>query len=881
MIRVAAKFNPFQQKPDQVFARAPGISLAGIVADCNPPEWFDEVGHVSFRAPSGEIYEVPRENWQRVYPKAGTLIAVYCLPKGGGGGGGAARKDVLTTVATLAVLAAATAVPFVGIPLIGIAGGTFAASVAGGLIGIAGSLAIKALAPPPIAANQKAADTGAETQQIAGVTGNPLTRGAQLSCVVGTLVASPPYLARPYTTFENGETYAHAIVGFWGRHTVEDLKINGTDYALIPDLDVEIREGVAGDAKITVAPNTVIEDRTVGQLTEFKLDRTNTNRLENQSNPSANYPQWAYSTTNGAADRINIRVVFPGGLAKGTSRIGVPVRIAMRRLGDVSWINLPEIHFSDPDKTTKQIRQQIEILWNSRVPNEAVVEDTDKFAYVALGRCGVEPHSWVPDSYFQLGASVYKAANTSIDNDGVKIHLADSTFPRGEYEIRIMRGLAYIFGDFVQSTYLYSGVTGRFFDADETVSPIIVPVSQRDAVSSMVVETIQTWREDYPLASEQPLTLIAVKGRGLNLESISATFTSWAEQWDGGMWTTATETDNPAALFRRLLVDFNDVTGKLPASMRDDNNLGEWFTHCVTEGYAVNAVLDGGTLLEHIQMIAAAGWALPRFGSTWGVIVEKDRSAETPVQLMTPLTGRGLVWEKNFDSLPHAIAAEFIDASRNYKTRDDVFVYRPGFGPSNATDYETITYKGLTDETAARNRAELDMGQLIYRRTTYKMEQWIEHIMARRGDLVLLSHDTLDRRYGFARVQRVNTSGGNVTALALDSSVDITGGPLDLFSEADIFALADIFAETLASAVAIRKSDREVITLDIDETSETATVTFSTPLADDGTILPGCVVAIGQRGVTTRRCIVFDIQRIDLETATVTLVDEAPQLHAA
>jgi hypothetical protein len=889
MILVYVKFNPFQSAPARRFRVEAGRTLAEIVAMCRPPEFFDLAGHVGFYGPGGPVAEVLRTNWQRVRPKDHTAVAVYCLPMGGGGGGaGGARKDVLTTVAALAVLAAATAVSGgalgpAGLGLFGasFAAGGFGAVAAGAAISVVGSLAVSALAPPPVAANQKAGESDAEGRQVAGVNPNALTRGAQLSCVVGTMVASPPALAQPYTSFEDGETYAHAIVGFWGRHTVADVRINNTDMDLIPDLEVEIREGVAGDARITVAPHTVIEDRSVGQLSEFSLDRTDTNQLENQSVPSRSYPRWHYATTDGRAERINIRLVWPSGMAKGTNRIAVPIRIAMRRIGDTDWINLPELHFTDPDKTTKVIRQQIEINWNSRVPNEAVVSNADLHAYLALGRCGGAGHSWVPDPYFVQAVGVHLAGNTSVDKDGVKIHLADAGFPQGEYEVRIMRGLAYAYSDFTPSTYLYSGATGRFFDADETVSPVIVPVAQRDAVSAVVVEVVQTWRDDYPIAARFPLTLIGVRGRGLVLESISATFTSWAEQWDGGQWTAATETDNPAALGRRLLVDFNDVTAKLPAAMRDDNNLGEWFEQCVAAGHTVNAVIGSGTLLEHLQMIAAAGWALPRFGEKWGVIMERDRAAETPVQLMTPLTGRSVVWEKSFDALPHALAAEFIDASRGYKTRDDVFHYRPGFGPQTATEYQTIVYTGKTNEAEVRARLGLDMGQLLYRQTTYKIEQWLDHIMARRGDLVLLSYDTLDRRYGFARVAAVNASGGNITSLVLDSDVEIAGGPLDLYSVPDLYGVADLYADSYASAVAIRKSDRKVITLDITETAATSVVTFSSPLPDPGTIVPGCVVAIGQRGITTRRCIVFDIQRQDLETAVVTLVDEAPRLHAA
>jgi hypothetical protein len=304
-----------------------------------------------------------------------------------------------------------------------------------------------------------------------------------------------------------------------------------------------------------------------------------------------------------------------------------------------------------------------------------------------------------------------------------------------------------------------------------------------------------------------------------------------------------------------------------------------------------------------LQLVAAAGWAVPLYGQKWGVVMERDRSAETPVQLMTPLTGRGLQWQKAFDALPHAIAAEFVDAGRDYKPRDDVFVYRTGYSAQNATDYETVNYQGITSEAAARARATLDLGQLLYRRATYKLDIWIEHLMARRGDLVLLSHDTLGTRYAFSRVKAVTTSAGNIVSVTLDDAIEIPAGPGDLFSMGDLFALGggvpviafqeaafeplafakglrnNLFQDETAAAVSIRHSTGQAITYPVADPAGGAVLTFDTPVPNPGTILPGCVASIGARGLTTRRCIVFDVQRSDLETATVTLVDEAPQLH--
>ena len=932
LVQVAARFDPLRFEPDCVFAVQPGPTIAELVERCRPPEWFPVVGHVALRTAVG-LAEIMPENWHRVRPKAGTAVAVYALPMGGGGGGGGGGgKNVLATVAALAVLAAATAISGgllgpAGLGLFGAAfsAGGFGATLAGAAVGVVGSLAISALAPPPVSPNLNSngavagASADIEAQRVAGINGNALSRGAQVPCVVGTMVASPPLLARPYTSFANGDTFAHAIVGMWGRYDIGGVQINGTDVSLVPDLEIEIMQGLPGDPKITVAPNTVIEDRTVGQLSEFKLDRTDTNRVKDVSNVPGNYPIWHYATTDGAADAIKIRVQFPSGLVRNDivtgnqTAIGVPLRVAMRRIGDAAWINLPEIHFRDPDATVKAITQEIVIDWESRTPNQRQTLNQNFHTYRAFAATGTAGYDWSANAFFQSSPTVFTPENTSIDADGVTFHLADSAFPRGAYEIRMMRGLSYDGASTGPADH-----PGNLFEASGTT----VLFAQRDRVSTMYCETVQTFRREYPLNQSQPLALIAIKGRGLSLESISAAFTSYAPVWTGSSWApTDSPTANPAAIFRRMLIDYHAVTGKLPASMRDDALLGEWFAHCQARGYTVNAVLAGGTLQDNLQIVAAAGWAVPRYGHSWGVIIERDRSAETPIQMITPLTGRGLQWEKTFESLPHAIAAEFIDASRGYKTRDDVFVYRSGFNAQTATDYQTVNYTGLTSEAAARARAKLDLGQLLYRRTTYKLDIFIDHLMCRRGDLVMLAHDTLGTRYGFARIMSVTKSGATITSVTLDSDFQLSDGPGDLFSYDDLFGRGqlteqfqddmfqddafgglgvasgfqddafdqDVFGEgwsprnlfegSTLTGVAIRHSTGQSITYPVQDPLGGNVITFDPAIADPGTILPGCVLVLGARGMVTRRCIVFDVARNDLETATITLVDEAPRIH--
>jgi hypothetical protein len=180
---------------------------------------------------------------------------------------------------------------------------------------------------------------------------------------------------------------------------------------------------------------------------------------------------------------------------------------------------------------------------------------------------------------------------------------------------------------------------------------------------------------------------------------------------------------------------------------------------------------------------------------------------------------------------------------------------------------------------------------------------WLEHLLAKRGDLILLSHDTLGARYGFGEIKAVTKSGANIVSVTLDTAIDLPAGPGDLFSMGDLFGGVDItnfaqpgifqpgffadvrfprdlFADVKTAAVAIRDSTGHAVTFPIQDLNGSKVLTFETPIPDTGLIVPGCIAAVGARGMATRRCLVFDVKRNDLETATVTLVDEAPEIHA-
>lgn len=95
----------------------PGATLLEIVKQCNVPHWLEEAGEVSING-----HPIPRENWHSVRPKTGTRdrpVTITIYPPALHGGGGGQTKQVITIVATLAIIAGTAFIGAGGLALLG------------------------------------------------------------------------------------------------------------------------------------------------------------------------------------------------------------------------------------------------------------------------------------------------------------------------------------------------------------------------------------------------------------------------------------------------------------------------------------------------------------------------------------------------------------------------------------------------------------------------------------------------------------------------------------------------------------------------------------------------------------------------------------------
>jgi hypothetical protein len=271
---------------------------------------------------------------------------------------------------------------------------------------------------------------------------------------------------------------------------------------------------------------------------------------------------------------------------------------------------------------------------------------------------------------------------------------------------------------------------------------------------------------------------------------------------------------------------------------------------------------------------------------TWGVIRDYDRSAEEPTQMFTARTSSELNLSIPFARLPDAFRVKYIDAS-NDDAETEKIVWNPDVGPVAVPRLEEITYRGLVSEADVTARAEYDMRQLTLRAPVWSFNAPTEAVVCRRGDLVELNHDILDRTHGSARIESVELNGsGLISALWLDQEVPVWNES-DFTQVDDVTDLGDVTDVGRQTAARIRQTDGTFLTKTLSgATADARKISFATPfmagVESDGTplIMEGCLVAIGDLGNVTERLIVAGMEDKGDGIFNISAVPEAPQIFA-
>lgn len=485
------------------------------------------------------------------------------------------------------------------------------------------------------------------------------------------------------------------------------------------------------------------------------------------------------------------------------------------------------------------------------------------------------------------GDAIADTANCALSPDGVTYWLDPDysyapslKWPRGEYEFRVMRSWVYRVGTLDSSTYAYDGSTSLafFFTYAMSAGHAIVYESPKRLLGDMQIELAQTKRFEEPF-DPTGIALIAIRIPNAILNSIYAEFTSYARVLSSNVWLDyETPTANPAALYRKMLLG-GPNPNPVPGDLIDEDAISAWFARCFTNGYEVNAVVEGDPVDAILQMIASAGNASMQQGALYGVVEDYDTSGDPVEMLLSPNNSRDLGTSIILPQAPHAVRASFNDASDSFRLKQTI-VYRNGFSAQNATLFEQLSYPGRTSEAQVIARASFDMAQIVARRMSLGREVGIAGYALRRGSIVGVADDVVDP-VAFGIISAVTVSAGNITDITLDTIMPFSTLTSDIAADDDVTTLADVMNPAIPMAISIQIDDGTVVTLAVATVTDSNVATLSVPLAVAGSgIAAGQMVSAGAAAKTYRRCRVLAIEPTGLETRRLTLVPEAPELFA-
>ena len=471
--------------------------------------------------------------------------------------------------------------------------------------------------------------------------------------------------------------------------------------------------------------------------------------------------------------------------------------------------------------------------------------------------------------------------------DGFDIYLDPlQGWDRGEYDIRVMRSCAFEAAQFTYSSAAYnyaaSAAAAYFFSYGGAADAYQAARVQNDVSATAVVEHMVTVLNAPPInpAVEPFLTRIAVEVQEMEINSISATFTSYAREWDGTVWEdTPVPTRNPAALWRDALLRADINATPLPGEILDEASLETFFTWCAGEGHTCDAVVRDRNVADVLRLLGATSRASPRQSDMWGVVIDRDRTAEPVTALLTPETSQDRGTEIAYENVPHGLRVTYLDETDQYLQKE-VEVYRPGFTSENATDIQSQTYEGITSLAKATAQASYDLRQLTLRNVQHKVEVGFEGRFYVRGQLIGLSTEVLLRHAYWGLVKSITTAAGNVTGITLFNVAALSQSADEVGLAADIDAVADITAINEQFSAAIRQKDGTVFTAAITQTADTSVITFATPVADTNQFAVLQPVAIGPLGREVKRCLLLHKEQAGDDRWLLTLVPEAPDIHA-
>ncbi len=482
------------------------------------------------------------------------------------------------------------------------------------------------------------------------------------------------------------------------------------------------------------------------------------------------------------------------------------------------------------------------------------------------------------------------ASRVSLTYEGAKVYLDPVSWPEDEYDIRVMRGWAgrYDLLSLVASlgttndAYLFntSAPRAHFFSYELVSGYYTIHQTQRFVQSKTMVEAVTQYYPERPIrqAVEYGLSRIALRIPDIRVESVSVLATAYARPFENGVWSDVpVPCRRPAAFYRDALLLTGKTAEPLPGEVIDEASLATAYQHCETNDITCDTLVHNRSVPEVLQLLAASMRATPSQADLWGITIDHDRSAEQPVGMLTPENSRNLGTEIDADTVPHGYRVQFLDEADNYE-RAEVIVYRDGYSATNATLLEKIEDNASTTSAKAAATGLYNLRQLQYRKARHKRECGPEGRYYRKGDLIAVADEVVQRDLFFGLVKAIRTSGGNVVGFDLYSEMKLSESVTSISMASDINSVANINTFSGTFGCAVRMRNGMVMTAQITQSADTPVVTLQTPIANTGQFVIDREIAIGPLGREMRRMVLHSKRRVGEDRWQLNLLAEAPEI---
>lgn len=871
-----------------------GLTVAEIVAAIPVlPESFGRHGVVLIDGAPLDRWQwvngVEIDTWSITRPKArpdGRCRVTLHMPLQG-----SKLKGVLSLVASVALIALTAWISAGGIPALlgaGALGGLFAAgstsaALLAAAVGIVGRLAITMLAAP--AAKDKKddkADIG-----NAGANGNLLDPGGAVPRVLGTIKIFPPFAAQPLVDIAADDEIVEAAYLLAGPHQVTDLRIENAPAADVDGLQTYILDGTQDEAT-SILNRYGVQRQVQFELQGFVRDPETPKRLRHQDSPERDVPRWRVETSRYDPDEIWLHLLWPQGMGdlNNDKLTATPFRLRMRIAGTDTWINLPELHFSN--RLTKAIRKHIRLVWGaapSPISDQAEIYGAWDATHTQPLPVSLQPQtSWTAHASFINNAAVYNSVYRVVRSyEGFTVYLDPAVFPRGNrWDVAIMRGAIYRRNQFAAATYIYNGTyIYNFFDKTNGAGTEQLAAAQNEiqtytdtVVDACVLTRVASVWNAMPVPRPGH-TVIEIKAKNIQVTALSIVAAGLVPQWNGSEWAGLGPSDNPADHFRDVLAGSLARDPVAPAVI-DDTRILAWRTHCTTKGYTIAAAVDGQAREEVLKTIAATGWARLVQGPKFTVAYDRDTSGDAWTQLFTPRNANNFAVTKTFDKVPDAFRVTYRDKALDYEATERLVV-RPGVVTEDVIDTVPVSAIGIVEAAKIDARFGFDLEGAYLRDRIVEFDVPFASMVSEVGDLVGLSHVVLSRHHAAARIKDIEVSGGLAIAMTLDN-YKAYGDPTAVDAVADFTAIAELLTQGMTYAVAIVTAAGTTLTAALSMVEgEARRIVFTTPF-DASTAAVGNLVAIGPSAASVERYLIVNIDGAGRRVQRLSCVPETPEL---